>query len=466
MFSNYPLDNLSLYSALAGTSIGVVLSLGGLVVSNSKGLWGMLGFIEGAIYFSRRSELDENPELNLSETFPKTLILHAVWFVGSLICSIVLYSIWNGQDMFEDKGKSFGFENGILFAELVLAVLPQLVAIGLYFYDRHQRGDIEDGDGSNKKKRRHRKNKKGKDKKSKKSKSSYSEDDPYGDSAGAAAGGAGGSEGLSDDGLGGTGGEGAGGGTGGLSDEDLEKQPLKEDDYHSEDDEFGDVGGTDSKKKSKDKDEYGDDGFGEEGDHASDEDSEYRNSSKGKDGGNGDHLDDQDQARQGGRGSESSEYQRSGTDGSSRPSSSYSRQPNMIHVESHTRDPRTGREVVSQQEWNSSQGRYEPPQMPPLPPPPRYMTSSPTYYYSAPPTIPTYPPSQSPQAQLPTRPPLINPKQSLTLLLERPTLLRSHQPRPASPPYPYPYGQSPYAYPSKSLRLSVKVPTPINGVEA
>jgi len=46
--------------------------------------------------------------------------------LGSFIFSIVLYSIWNSQEMFEDDGESFGLANGLLFVSSSLS--PSLLS--------------------------------------------------------------------------------------------------------------------------------------------------------------------------------------------------------------------------------------------------------------------------------------------------------------------------------------------------
>ncbi|GAA5896197.1 uncharacterized protein JCM6883_006831 [Sporobolomyces salmoneus] len=448
MFSNYPLDRIALYSALFGTGIGLLLSLFGLVTTMShdsvnffpffcilSGLWGILAFIEAAIYIPFRNEDPESA--NIFETGKKTLLLHAVWFGGGMICSIVLYSIWNSQDLFEKSGESYGLANWILVGEILLAVLPQLAAFGLYFY--HPNPSSAD---KRKKKRKHKKKNKSKEAQSDEEQV-YDDDDAKHEA---------GSESDLD-------GHGAGS-TGGLSDQDmdLEKQPLKE---GGDQDEYGDdytAGGGSGQSKGQAGDEYKDDAYGDAGDGKSsaqrdDYASEYE---------------EEDRSRQ-----DRSEYydsDRSADDRSRRKnnSSSHAHHPGTIHVESHRRDPYTGRDIVTEQDWNPDQNRYEnysTASRQPVPDPRSQQPPAPVYSYDsrAGSWTPVQPMAQAPQYAYPTQttpcyppPPPQQPMYAPRYSPVSPTYSSppgSPIASPVSPTYAYPaqaqsypysYGQSPY----------------------
>ncbi|GAA5823470.1 hypothetical protein JCM5353_002159 [Sporobolomyces roseus] len=241
MFSNYPLDRISLYTAIFSTLLGVLLSLWGLISTSSDdqvdffpffviltGLWGILGFIEAAIYYLSRS-LKQDETIFTSQK--KSLLLHTVWFFGSFIFSIVLYSIWNSQKMFEDDEETFGLANGLLFAEIVLCALPQFFAFGPYFYNQYRQEHPSSSDNDDSKKSKHKKRKSSKSKKSSKSSNPNDSD-------------------------------------GCATQDDLEKQPLAADGAYGEAD-YGmddDLTGGSSKKKGKKgaSTSMGDDAYGDE----------------------------------------------------------------------------------------------------------------------------------------------------------------------------------------------------------
>ncbi|GAA6061911.1 hypothetical protein JCM10212_000536 [Sporobolomyces blumeae] len=158
--------------AAGGTLTGILLSIFGLLASSGDdqvdffpffciltGFWGVLGFIELAIFVSRRNDKERGSIFTHAR---RVLLLHAVWFVGCFVFAIVLYSIWNSQDMFDD-GDPHPVSNGFLLAQLVLSVVPHLVVLFLYFFDRNaqsDRSDVEDqqngtrGDSTQRRKKR------------------------------------------------------------------------------------------------------------------------------------------------------------------------------------------------------------------------------------------------------------------------------------------------------------------------
>ncbi|GAA5983054.1 hypothetical protein JCM5350_006794 [Sporobolomyces pararoseus] len=368
MLSGTPRDRIALYAALFGTGIGILLSLLGLVTTISEdsvhffpffciltGLWGILGFIEAAIYVPYRGQ--DPSSANLFRHGKKTLFLHAVWFWGGLICSFVLYSIWNSQKMLGSSSQSFSLANGALVGEILLGVFPHLFAFGLYFYENFHPSS------SRKKKSK---------KKSKKSKKSRTSDEESADPTTAGGGGA-----EADDSY-------AAGGKDGAEDSDLEKQPLKDGAQDELDEnEYGAAEGDPASKKSA-RDGLGDEEYSDRGDG-----NDY-----GADSAN------PDSSKQDERHTDSEAYDSD----ASQPQQTNQRQvqtprsqaPGTIHVETHRRDPMTGRDIVSEQDWNPDKNRYEnyttrrdtqqTPIVPynPLPPPSRYPPYSPPFRAQSP----------------------------------------------------------------------------------
>ncbi|GAA5922152.1 uncharacterized protein JCM15063_003203 [Sporobolomyces koalae] len=114
--------------------------------------------LQAAMYMSWK----QSEEPTVSSLGKKTPLLHTAWFGGSFVCSVVLYSIWNSQKMFESTGSTYGLPNGILFAEVLLALLPHFASLALYFYIAHQPNPESDASRS-----KHRKHKSSKARKSK-----------------------------------------------------------------------------------------------------------------------------------------------------------------------------------------------------------------------------------------------------------------------------------------------------------
>ncbi|GAA5961902.1 hypothetical protein JCM3765_006430 [Sporobolomyces pararoseus] len=434
MPSSTSLDRIALYAALFGTGIGILLSLLGLVTTISEdsvhffpffciltGLWGILGFIEAAIYVPYRSQ--DPSTANLFRHGKKTLLLHAVWFWGGLICSLVLYSIWNSQKMLGSSSQSFGLANGALVGEALLGVLPHLIAFGLYFYE-----------SSHPSLSRKKKNKK-KSKKNQKSKSKTSDEDSADPSQ------AGGANDPYDAGAG----DGAG-------DSDLEKQPLKDGPQEElGEDEYGAADGDPAAKKPAEiglgHDEYGDTGDGNDyGDDSATAISSKHTDSEAYDS-------DTSQPRQ--------------TD-QRQVQSTNSKTPGTIHVETHRRDPTTGRDVVSEQDWNPDKNRYENyvvrrdiQQTPIVPyaPPSRYPPYSPPFRAQSPDhsSSPVY--SLTPNSWNPI-PPQRTPSMSTPQFasspypLAQPIYSPQSSPYPQYPPYPqYSQPVSPtYSSPPQSPR--------------
>jgi hypothetical protein len=319
-----------------------------------------------------------------------------------------------------------------LQGQILLGVLPHFVAFGLYFKETST---------SSSSKKKHKKKKKSKKSKSKTSEDDYDSADP--DAAekgeGAADDSHAGGDGLGDDGL------------------DLEKQPLAggEDDYAGED------------PYSKDST-----GFGGGGGKPATHGAEYGDESDGA-------YDEPKKDQPGG-----SEAYDSDTSLPPNRGSSHTHAPGTIHVETHRRDPRTGRDMVTEQDWNPDKNRYEnysagsqnsqapivpytppryPPYSPPLPASTPSRPASPIYSYTpgsptwtpVPPqrsyAAPNYPPQtpysvaqQTPYSQYPSYAPPISPTYS------SPPVSPVYSPYPTQSQYPpatpYSYGQSPYGY--------------------
>ncbi|GAA5852998.1 hypothetical protein JCM3766R1_003048 [Sporobolomyces carnicolor] len=432
MFSDISLDRVALYAALCGTAFGLLFGVFGMATTLSleqvqffpffciaSGLWGVLALIEAAIYLPFRRE--DPSTSNVFATGKKTLLLHAVWFLGGFVCSIVLYSIWNSQDMSEKSGQKFALGNGILFGEILLGVVPHLGALGLYFY-------TESNPSTGKKKHKH---------KSKKSKANSDEEAQYDDEGGHAS-----DDPDSRDKV----------GTGGLSDDDLdaEKQALTGGVQDDDGDETGEEGAADGSSKSKSK-QQADGGDGDSRDGHGDEDSTETN--------------EQDYA--------------SGDDHAS--SSSHDRDSSRESNDrtGRNRRPKTGRDVVTEQDWDPQENRYEnysPPQRG-SPQGTLYATSTrqeaPAPVYSYTPGGGTWTPVQPGTTQsrygYPPAPTAYAPAQSPTYTpyySQYPPVSPTYASPPASPSlypvqavsppyaypvqayacaYPYTYGQSPYS---------------------
>ncbi|GAA6021146.1 hypothetical protein JCM11491_005656 [Sporobolomyces phaffii] len=390
MFADYRLDRIALYAALAGTSFGTLFSLFGLVTTLSKdevhffpfyciltGLWGILALIEAAIYLLFRAAARAGDETRrraptLFVTSRRTLLLHAVWFGGAFACAITLYAIWNSQGSFEHSGQSYALANSLLSGEVVLGAIPHWCAIGLYLYSdrRHDETGRRRESAKKRSKKKSTPESSRDDDSAEHRRQAPSDSDRELDALGT---GFGEKRGAS---RGGRGGGGGGGGDVGTDDEDLEKQPLKD--------------GQDDARVEADRSEAFDQdsgsGLGEE-----DEESD-------------DHADDDEPSSDG-----QAAYR------PVRPvdsPSARSHSANTIHVESHRRDARTGRDVVSEQDWNPDTNRYE--------------NFSPQPSRSSVSTIPRYPPYPSEPAPYPS-----------TRVAARP-LYPPPLPAPAPPSRPYP----------------------------
>lgn len=274
-----------------------------------------------------------------------------VWFLGGFVCSIVLYSIWNSQDMSEKSGQKFALGNGILFVssfqatirdggdecsketpvsffrgqgEILLGVVPHLGALGLYFY-------TESNPSTGKKKHKKHKHK------SKKSQANPDEEAQYDDEGGHAS-----DDPDSRDKV----------GTGGLSDDDLdaEKQALTGGVQDDDGDEPGEEGAADGSSKSKSKQQAdGGDGYSRDG-HG-DEDSTETNEQ--------DYASGDDQASSSSRDRDFSRESNDTTRRNRTSKTPHVHKPGTIHVESHRRDPISGRDVVTEQDWDPQENRYE-----------------------------------------------------------------------------------------------------------